>query len=188
MTNQGVLIELSLELVDDDKETMLGILNVRQGDQRLALALVPSNEPYANMYTRALGCMPFLLLKDYSPLPTSQRTYIQNWGLHDWKEPWGTSSSTRWAVELDGSIWQDEGWICYGWYPLIGMTRGTRLNPKEDSEPPSQFLASFTDQQSTILCYFRVAATQLSTEIQAAIAVAQDQVLTPLDGLYSLEP
>lgn len=83
MTNQGVLIELTPELADDDKGTMLGILKVRQGDQSLALALVPSNEPYANMHSRAPGCMPFLLPKDYSPLPTSQRIYIQNQGLHD---------------------------------------------------------------------------------------------------------
>lgn len=46
------------------------------------------------------------------------------------------------------------------WYPPIEMTWGPRLNLKEDSELPSQFLASVVDQQSALLCYFRVAATQ----------------------------
>jgi hypothetical protein len=190
-TNQGIEIELPLHFIDDLNGLALGILNVyTKGTHRRApLPLVRANRFYSNIFTKAPGCTLFILPKEYTPPPSSERIYIQYWA----KEAWEIASSLDsdhslfLTLHLVGNAWRDEGWNCHGWFPSIPLAINSAIHRYRSVSRvfPPQFLATFSNQTWSILCFLVSTVTEQGFELKVKLTAFETPALTPFDVLYS---
>jgi hypothetical protein len=195
LSNQGILIELPLQFIDELNGLALAILNVETGPvdrRRVALPVVRANRLYSNIFTKAPGSTVFVLPKDYSPPPSSARIYLQHWSNKEWKI---SSTSIHdyplsCNLELRGDSWRVDGWRCNGWYPPIPLAVNS-INPTKRSYAsvysslPPRILVIFGNQTSSLLCDLVTTRNKQSFEVKIGLSIVMTPALTPLKVLYS---